>query len=355
MKYLFHIHSNINLLVAIGIVEKCNYRKEDVFFLLNRGIKTSFLVNTIDIPENIYYHPFNTIKKLKNLNFLKNKAILAEIDSIIKSATLGGEFIYFCANSRVPFYRAFFSHKKCSEVHYIEDGMDAYLPAKELESKYPKKIPKHLLVIDFFLKFLPWFCSNRLRYLNIDFMGNFKNKKSVVYCINKKAYDNQSNNNKVVLNIDEISFFNKQNLKNDVLFVFDAVVEQKVIKEEDLNKFVDWFSEIYFKGKNISIKFHPFQSKLTQQQIVKKIEANGTHVEVISNDIIMEVLFVKKKQLIIYGIGSSLLVYGSMINNHKVKVLYPYFEKQLGVLSPRLNTWNTMFLNNDRVELLEKI
>lgn len=238
----------------------------------------------------------------------------------------------------------------------MEDGMDAYLPIKELEIKYPKKIPKHLLLLDFFFKFFPWFCSNRLRYLNIGFMGNFKSKNSVVYCINKNAYDNQSNNNKVVLKIDEISFFNKQNLKNNVLFVFDAVVEQKVIKEEDLNKFVEWFSKKHFMGGNsISIKFHPFQSKLTQEQIVKKIETNGIQVEVVSNEIIMEVLFVKKKRLVIYGIGSSLLVYGSMINDHKVKVLYPYFEKQLGVLSPRLDTWNTMFLNNDRVELLERI
>jgi len=355
MTYLFHIHSNINLLVAIGVVEKHNYPKKAVFFLLNRGVKTNFEVNTIDVPEQLYYHPFNTIKELKGLKFLKNKDIITQIDSIIQDTTLGSDFTYFCANSRVPFYRAFFSHRSCTQVHYLEDGMDAYLAVNELEKKYPKRVPRHLLAFDFIFNIFPWFYSKRLKYVDVDFMGNFKSKKSIVYCINENAYNNQSNTNKIILSIDDISFFNTQQLKNDNIFVFDAVVEQQVVAEEDLKNFVQWFSRSYFKDKEISIKFHPFQSEIAQQQILEIISANGIQVELISNEIIMEVLFVKKKELTIYGIGSSLLVYGSMINNHRVKVLYPYFEKQLGFTSPRLGVWNALFLGNEKVELLEII
>ena len=353
MKYLFHIHSNINLLTAIGIIEKQSLDKESIVFFMNRGVKTDFEVKTIEIPEHIYYHPFNTIKELKSFKFFKNRSIIRQIDDIIEESSKGDDFVYFCPNSRVPIYRAFFSHRRCKEVNYIEDGMDAYLSKKELETKYPQRVPKHLLFLDAVFGIFPWFCSKRLKYVNTDFMGSLKDRKSVIYCINEKAYTNQTNTNKIILDVGEISFFRDLSLDNDYIFVFDAVVEQKVIEKEDLNTFVEWFSGTYFKGDNIAIKFHPFQSEDSQQEIVGIFNKNNVEVEVISNKIIMEIIFAKRKELSIYGIGSSLLVYAAMFNDHNVEVLFPYFENYIGVISPRLSTWNAMFLKSKNVELLQ--
>ena len=127
MKYIFHIHSNINLLASVLIVENEKIKRKDVLFLLARGVKTDFEVNKEDIPAEVYYHSFNVLKELKTLQFLKNSKIVEKIDDLIKGFINGDDFIYYCPNSRGPLYRGFFSHDKCSGVNYIEYGMDAYL------------------------------------------------------------------------------------------------------------------------------------------------------------------------------------------------------------------------------------
>ncbi|NQX82437.1 MAG: hypothetical protein HRT66_10645 [Flavobacteriaceae bacterium] len=356
MKYIFHIHSNINLLASVLIVENEKIKRKDVLFLLARGVKTDFEVNKEDIPAEVYYHSFNVLKELKTLQFLKNSKIVEKIDDLIKGFINGDDFIYYCPNSRGPLYRAFFSHDKCSGVNYIEDGMDAYLSREGLLNKFPKKVPAHIRLFDATLGILPVFCNKRLGYMKGELYSNIKkNNTSNIYSLSDKAFKNQINENIEVLKIGYKSHYN-YDYKWSNVFVFDAVVEQKVVKEKDFYSFVNWFCSTYYNDVNetLAIKFHPHQGETEISQILKIFEKNKIETKVISNDVSMEVVFMINKKTKVFGIGSSLLLYASLFGIKDVHVLYPYFEIEKKYKSPRLIFWNDVFLKESNCKLLTK-
>ncbi|MCK0144100.1 hypothetical protein MWU78_00380 [Arenibacter sp. F26102] len=353
MKYLFHIHSNINLLTAILSVEHRNINKNNVVFILARGIETDFKVNKITLPEVVYYHSFNTLKSLPNLKFRKNKEVLSKIDGIIDKY-VDEAFTYFCPNSRVPVYRAFFSHPKCVSVNYIEDGMDAYLSKEELLKKFPVPIPFHQKIADYVFRFFPVFCANRLNYVSDRFLPDLKDSVSEIYCLSDKSFLGQDNGNRNILQIKANSYYNDANIEFTNVFVFDAVKNQNVIKEKDLFNFVLWFCEDYFRLDAIAIKFHPFQDEKEIEEIIAIFNKNNITVKVIPSQLVLEAVFINNKQLNIFGIGSSLLVYAALFGIQNVHVLYPYFELAVNFKSPRLTIWNDIFLQRNDIILLNK-
>ena len=353
MKYLFHIHSNINLLTAILTVEHRNIDKKSVVFLLSRGIQTDFKVKKVKLPEAIYYHPFNTLKALPNFKFRKNLKVLSEIDRIIDE-NIEDAFTYFCPNSRVPIYRAFFSHPKCVSVNYIEDGMDAYLSKEERLKKFPDSIPFHIKIMDNIFKMFPVFCANRLNYVSDKFLPNLKETSSEIYCLSEKSFLNQDNPRRIILQINEDSYFKEADAAYNNIFVFDAVKNQNVINEKDLYDFVDWFCSDYYKSNTIALKFHPFQDEEEIAEILEIFRNYNISIQVIPGHIVLEAVFIKNKHLNVFGIGSSLLVYAALFDLQSVHVLYPYFELIANFKSPRLNIWNDIFLGRNDIQLLQK-
>ncbi|MDC6387795.1 polysialyltransferase family glycosyltransferase [Maribacter sp. PR1] len=352
MKYLFHIHSNINLLTATLIVENGNINKEKVVFILSRGVTTPLAVKTVKLPKYIYYHPFNTLKKLPNLRFRANRKVLYEIDSIIEE-NIDDAFTYFCPNSRVPLYRAFFSHPKCVCVNYIEDGLDAYLSEQELLKKFPKQIPLHIKVLESAFKLFPVFCAKRLRYVPGGFLSNLKEEKSKIYCLSEKSYLNQENSNRILVGIGDDSLYNYSDISFNEIFVFDAVKNQNVVREKDLYHFVRWFSKEYFAFNEIAIKFHPFQDEKEIEEILAIFSELDIDVTVIGGQLSLEAVFIKRKDVNVYGIGSSLLIYAALFSVQSVHVLFPYFEHRLNYISPRLSIWNDVFLGRKNIKLLD--
>ncbi|MEX0312832.1 MAG: polysialyltransferase family glycosyltransferase [Allomuricauda sp.] len=353
MNFLFHIHSNINLLTATLVVENTGIDKSKVVFLLNRNVSTDFDVKTIELPEKVYYHQFNKLKRLLTFEFLKNKKTLSIIDGIINEH-VNHSFSYFCPNARYPLYRAFISNPKCVEVNYIEDGMDGYLSKTEFSKKFKNPIPIHLKFADALFNILPFFCGDRLNYVGDSFMPNLKEKKSTIYCLSKTAYTNQENKNRIVLSSKTRGHYSDINLNSTNIFVFDAVKNQKVVPEEIFYKFVSWFCKDYFKEKRMGIKFHPFQDAMEKERILEIFGRNKIEVEIISDDIVLEAAFLNNEKLTVFGIGSSLLVYAALFGVEKVHVLYPFFEYNTDFKSPRLSTWNDVFLERNDVYIPDK-
>ncbi len=353
MNYLFHIHSNINLLTAILVVENMGMDKSKVLFILNRGVLTDFEVSSVELPPEVYYHQFNTLKTLPRLKFLANKKMLSVIDDII-DRHVDHSFTYFCPNSRAPLYRAFISSPKCVEVNYIEDGMDAYLSKEELLKKFKVPIPVYLKCADAMFKALPFFYGNRLNYVGDRFLPDLKGKTSKVFCLTETAFKNQENNNRIVLSPKKDGHYSKVNLISTNIFVFDAVKNQNVVPEKILYDFVSWFCTDYFKEKKIAIKFHPFQDKNETDIILKIFDDHKIEAEIIPKDIVLEAAFFNNRELKVYGIGSSLLVYAALFGVKSVHVLYPFFEYMAKFKSPRLDIWNDVFLKRNDIYVLKR-
>jgi|GEM_PF-4792105 len=351
MKHFFHIHSNINLIVAIALIEKKKLPKEDVVFFIARNIQTDYPgIKKVFISDEIYYTPF--AKKRLALTLANDLRIIKMIDKMIKENCEKDDFTYYVPHSRNALYTIFLTHIHCVQVHYIEDGMDNYLSVDGLEKKFPHKVPKgHRLLDRFYGQF--WFYKfDRLRSYD-DIYRSIGRNESTLFGIGKNSYQNQANRGKKIeiLDVAEVPFFDQFTVSDEAVFVFDAVEEQKVVPGEILDKLLHWFGRHYSDIQSIAIKFHPFQSNKNRARIIGIFE-QYMEVSTLADSLLLECAFAKAKGLKVFGIGSSLLNYAYELNStNSVEILYPYFLDEEQYESSRLPIWEDCFRDNTRISL----
>lgn len=345
MKHLFHIHSNINLICTLAIIEEKRIAEDDVILCVARGVNVSFLRYTVlSIPNIIYYHPFNAIRKLFKFKWLKNKDFIKVLDELVKYYTNSNPYIYYAPNSRSQIYKIFITNKKCCGVDYLEDGMDAYLQEEYYYRKYPLNIQplKKIIQSKFFDK-ISIFKNKRLKEEDDPFKS-YNNHKPMIYCISKNAYKFRENQTHVLSLVTISERFKSTKSLNDYdrIFILDAVVNQGVIPAKVFKQFFIDFLDTY-DHDNLKIKFHPFQEKNIKKWIIETIMKKGLSVEIFDDEIPFELVLVQTKSLFIYGIGSSLLIYGKILGNHNVFPLYPNFLHKYNYQSSRHEFWESSF------------
>lgn len=352
MQHLFHIHSNINLIVAIGIVEQKVLNPKDVHFLLARGVDTDFEgINKHVLHDDLYYNPFH--KKQLWKSFKRDNSVIVQLDQLINGCIDKDGFCYYAPHSRNAFYSIFASHHECKQVHYIEDGMDNYLSLEGLEKKYPTIVPIGHKVLDFAYRFVPFISSKRLRSYD-DIYRSIGMQESVLFGIGKDTYQNQNHKSKNIQTIalNKIPYFERFSTDYRDIFVFDAVIEQKVVEQQYLDQLLHWFGKSHNSIDTLAIKFHPFQTPENREGILKLL-GQYMNVATIADTVLMEVVFAREEDLQVYGMGSSLLTYACGLNpKTEVEVLYPHFHEQGGYTSSRLPIWEDCFRNDQRVKLL---
>ncbi len=345
MKHIFHVHSNINLVSALGVIELKSLKKEDVILSVCRNIDVSYLPYKIcKIPDTIYYHSYNKLSTLKKFKWLCNSTIISIIDDIIEDVSDFSNFIYYCPNSRNFHQRVFITNKKCKGVEYLEDGMDAYLEKNLYYEKYPLVLRKiNYLAQELLFKWIDLFCYDRL-YQEDDPFKTFYSHKAKIHCISDNAYNFRNEVN--VLPLDKITIntnFEVGNIDDgDHILILDAVVEQKVVPIEIYKKFIKYFITS-FDINSLKVKFHPYQDEGLKEWTLNEFKQTSIDVSEVEEKMPFELILLTKKKLTIYGIGSSLLLYSKILSNHKVHVLYKTFKEQFKYISPRLKFWDSAF------------
>lgn len=347
MKHIFHIQSNINLVIAIAVIDLKKIKKEDVILSVCRNIDVSYLpFRKIEIDDNIYYHSYNRLRNLHDFKWRYNTKIIDKIDFLIKNAIHSNSFIFYCPNSRNFLHRVFITNKSCVGVEYIEDGMDAYLSEKLYYKKYPYQLRwKQLMFQETIIKFFNVFCYKRLRQLKDPFK-TFYNHEAIIYCISQKAFSYR--NEVQVLSLKRISNLFDSNITiakdNDNILILDAVVEQKVLTLELYEKLILFISS-NLNCRSLKIKFHPYQDGNLKKWTMDTFKSNIDDVVEYNDDIPFELVLAIKSNMAIHGIGSSLLLYSSFIGNHKTHIYYPLLKELFNFTSPRLPYWESAFEN----------
>ncbi len=345
MKYIFHIHSNINYLCAVLIIANDNIAPKDVIFLCFRGIRcSSEFGRSIEIENSIYLHPFNSPRNIYKLRFFKNSKYINHIDKCIEDVIGTNDFTYYAPHCKNPIYAVLISHPNCVQLHYIEDGMDAYLGAKELLRRFPQSIHFSHKVLKIVFNLIPWAKVKRTpTYKSL--YESVGRSPSICYGINAEAFNNELTVNRKILPLSaSVQDFFRFEPKYHNVFVFDALVEQNVINTEQLHLFWEWFLDSFENIANgISIKFHPFQNTCSKSLITKELENRSILFEVIPDSISMETFFVLNEECEIYGIGSSLLKYSYLKNKKRTHILYDFFDKELGFVCNRKASWDAIF------------
>ncbi|WP_185231151.1 polysialyltransferase family glycosyltransferase [Teredinibacter franksiae] len=344
MKHIFHIHSQINVLISMLIVEVKQLNVEDVLFVCFRGVEApSSIKFTCILSNQIYLHPFNSPRNLYKLKFFENRKYIKVVDDVVDKFIGGEDFIYYAPHCRNPIYSVFISHEKCRQVHYIEDGGDAYLSEKALLKKFPNRIHWSHYCVKYIFRVFPSSMVERLpTYASM--YSDIGIRKSICYGLDKISFRTSLSPNRKILRVPErfgklVSY--KVRAKN--VFVFDALVEQNVVSIEMYAEFLDWFLSGRYKEKEIAIKFHPFQSNEFKRLVMERFGKFGLTVEILPQSVNMELLILFSKDLVVYGVGSSLLMYALLKSRENTHVLYPYFTERLGESCTRKHMWESMF------------
>ena len=345
MKHIFHIHSQINLLIACCVIASRNIPKKDVLFACFRGVRGfDELGTSLSLSDEVYYHPYNSPRNLFKFKFLKNKSLISEVDTVISNFTNGDDFIYYVPHCKNPLYQVFISNCFCKQVNYIEDGGDAYLSKEELLNKFPNKLHWSHFVSRLILKFIPCAMNSRLKP-NVNLYEDIGSNQSTSFALTNNSFSTGLNENITVVNISsDVQKRFISDIHYESMFLFDALVEQNVIQLDQFRSFMEWFVDSHSAIKSgISIKFHPAQNSKSKNIVLNVLNSRNIQYQEISSETNMELFLLSNKNKNVYGVGSSLLKYSLMKNPSQTFILFPFFTKSNDWGSIREKNWIDLF------------
>ncbi|EOD9422227.1 hypothetical protein [Vibrio campbellii] len=349
MKHIFHIHSNSCYLSALLIIDNEGLSIQDCILFICRNVKVNKeKFKTIEIEDEIYSHRYNAIRYFHKFPFKKNKTYIDKIDASIEECIKQDQYTYYAPHCRNPFYQVFITHPRCVQVHYLEDGMDAYLDMESIYNRFPPYKPLTYKVYDKVLSFFDEYTkvSRTSRYVNLyEDIGRYP---SILYGLSNQSFSHSEKRKCLVFSDAVAKSCIGTAYVSDSLLLLDAVVEQNVISEDAFKRFIEWFFSETISGPAINVKFHPMQSAFSKRYVLEAASKNDINCNILDENLI-EIDLYKYQGLKIYGIGSSLLNFASLTNRHEVHALYDFFEQKLGYLSPRLELWKKAFSSNERV------
>lgn len=340
MKFIFHVHSNINLSTALATVDFLKLNYEDVLFLLFRGVGTNVTsVNCIVMDDSLILHNYANLRALKTKSMFLNREKVEIIDSVLDEFLKGDVFTYFCPNTKNPFYQIYLTHEKCVQINYIEDGFDAYLDKNDLLAKFPLK--EHYIdrLLSLLMPFFGSTSSTRVKYGRYMY-DNYGYSKSRFFHIGKGAFLHSNPNDRFHVPINY-----KANINSNVCFVFDALVEQEIITHDSLLHYLIRSCSIMkdeLKVDTLAVKFHPMQTISLRAELIS-IMSNFFQVEVIEDSVILENYFIASGGLKVFGFGSSLLIYASLNDTNNVYPLYTMIDKSDYLDTRRPDLWKKTF------------
>jgi hypothetical protein len=315
MKNIFFIHSNITLLSSIAVIQ---YEKITCPILIIVEEYNSPLFNTIDYKRIQLPAQFTYLLKSPSYgtnNILKLFYMITQLDSFFKTITKNSEFSLFIPHSKTLFYQLLITNKKCTNLHYIDEGLLSYT------NKFHKD---HIAVeVSVLKKYI------KLNYFNrINIFRKIKKNYTTVY----QFVDQMEKNNKAKI-IPWPSLLKDEtiNLDNAIVLVLDNPVYGDVCSRSDYNKYLEKVITHLGSGK-VYIKNHPREKNI--DEIVSILNCAGICYEILDDSVILETLLLNSTNVQIYGGWSSILFYATAMN-HQVYS----FIKTIAATSPSSAEW----------------
>lgn len=281
--------------------------------LIPKGIKVVIIDKKISelaqVPSYGIFRPFWLRKKLYILDNLINKIT-------------NDKFICYLPSTNNFLFQSIITHYNCLQFNIIEEGLLSYCHPnriiKQTNQKYKTTITGR---IKYYSKYFS-------HYNRSSFFRNSNSTLGKIYLIGNSKFELDFDfYEKLDPNIIDVPV---NDMSNSNIFIFDNLNTDIIDKKTfDLIVF-DIFTKLI--GEKIFIKFHPAQSNI--DEIIKMLKFQNINYEIISNDLPLEIVFLKSKNLTIYGIWSSLLFYASN-NNHKVIS----FIKTVNQMSEKAKNW----------------
>lgn len=319
MKHVFIIHSNITYLAALGVICKEKIDLKEVVIISWRKFKQDTPVRIYNlIPYSLKQSLLHPIDYLFTVRYL---------DRQITKLVNNEPYIAY-TEALYCFHDIVVTHPLCQKFHFIEEGLAVYDNAPEWSkqtynysckpsyrykglSGIKRKLSDILMIIKGYkleMLGLPAFYNAYFNAKGINFYGfsdysfygvqnlHRISLKEVKECFSWNLYYNK---------LENVDIWIGQNSPAEDKEAIDKYV--KAIEEGCAKKLIS-------QGKNkIMVKFHPVEEMYAKRQTLKMFEKNGINVEIIPDDVILEIELFNAKNVTLYSVSSSLLVYASML------------------------------------------
>ncbi len=309
---------------------------KDIVFLFGRGYTNSrfnleykvihlpFAITQLgSLPTSGIFKPFWLFKRILLLDRILNKNIK-------------GSYCCYLPNTNNFIMQAIISKSNCKEYNIIDEGLMSYLDPKFFIKK-TNPLYKNQFFFKKILKF--FFHFNRsIVYKNI------KAKSGFIYLFNKSDFSNTINPvikiEYPILEIDIVP------MDNEHVFVFDNSIQDNVIDEIDFYILIrKIFADI--KLIKLYIKFHPAQNNI--ESIITHLTNLEINFEILPMDLPLELVFVKSKNMTIYGIWSSLLFYAAISKHHSISFIN--IASKISVKAKEWSKYNVPMVFHNIVEI----
>lgn len=337
MKHIFVVHSHITYLAALGVILKESLQEKDVL-ILSESFHLSY--EPISIQKVSIYESYKNLLKDPLRIFYPN----LYLDRIIDRFVGNDKFIAY-----VPVFhmidRYLITHSKCERYNITEEGMAAYYTYyKGLQHTFLtgnrwryssgiqgikeriEDIKKIVRGFSISINAIPTFYTAYASDPNITFYGF--NEESYYLAVNKKLISFKD-----IVKIYKFPTF--YNLDNSVVWISDPDIlklygDKKSFYIAIEKSFIAWLKQK--KIFNIYIRFHYRESDEQKRELINLFERNGIKFVEIQVDAIMEVELMNAENVSLFGIWSSLLVYGSMMG-HKSYSIHDYLPIEMRSMS----------------------
>lgn len=311
MKHLFLIHSHTIFLTAMGVIEQLGLKEPDVLIMNFRHYhnpQLGFNFRSYDFSETIEesYHIFFSYSR-RHLAFDKkqrNRVVSAFddfIDNIVKD-----DFMLYVPHLQSPSFQILATNRRCKEVFFVQEGARIMYDCITNKNKWYFSLYNKLFLRNEnrMWKAYNWFPEKKAPY-----------KKSIAAFAFDKSYFGDTPSKTILVSWPKVKI-DIQMETSYPIFILEAAVElgqiEKRIYKGCVNKLIEECGK-----KNNYIKFHPQQSKETQQEYLEMFLSKGMKVEPLPMDVPFELILAAFKNLTVCGFGSSLLFYAKAFG-HKV-------------------------------------
>lgn len=317
MKHVFCVHSNITYLAALGVICKEKLPITDVVIVTNCRFERDTPVKVHQILPlcNVWRHPLDAIFTVRYID--------REI------AKLVGDKTYIAYTEALfAFHDVVVTHPLCQQFHFIEEGLSVYYEEMDWQMQTAnyslrpcyrykgwKGFLQKLRDISLLVR------GYKLEMLGLPALYNaFFNAKGVnFYGFSNESYYGVKNPCRISLKqvSDSFEWYTHYEKLEDI----DIWLGQN--NPSGGNELIDRYVVAIEKGcaqqllsqgkKCVMVKFHPVEETYAKQQTLKMFQRNGIEVEIMPDEVVLELELFKAKNVRLYSLSSSLLLYAAML------------------------------------------
>lgn len=323
MKHLFLIHSHTVFLTAMGVIEKLGLRESEVVimnFRNYRNPKYPIAFECYDFTKTVedsFHIFFSYSRKHFLLDKKMREKVVGEFDGFIDNV-IHEEYALYVPQLQSPTFQILATNDKCKEVLFVQEGGRVMFDCITDKNKWYFTLYNILFMRNEkrMWKAYNWFPDKYAHY-----------KRPIKAFAFDKAYFGKMPTETIMVTWPIMEIDIKLNM-NYPVFVMEAAVELGQVEKQVYMKALGNLIDNCAKENNY-IKFHPQQSKDTQEQIVEIFHQKGKDVESLPMNVPFELVLSSNKNMTVCGFGSSLLFYAKAFG-HKVVS----YEQDL-MVSPR--------------------